>query len=1058
MHLAEKILTSRSALEGERKQVTVLVADLKGPTELLAHCDPEEVQKLLDPLLECMMGAVHRYEGTVNHLLSGGIMALFGAPLAHEDHAARACYATLAMQKAIHQYTEEFQRAHGIKILLRIGLSSGEVVVRAIGNDLHMEYSAVGQTTYLAARLEQLVPPGSIWLTAETLRLVEGFVQVKPLDPVRIEGLTGAVEVFELTGAEPSRTRLHAAAPGFLTPFVGRQHELEIVHQALERASAGHGQVVAVIGEPGVGKSRLFYELMQSPHTQGWLILEAGAVSSYGKASPYLPIIEILKTYFQVEGADDGRGMQERVADKLLTLDAGLKPALPPFLVLLDVPFEDPAWQALDPRQRRQRTLDALRRLLLRESLVQPVLVIIENLHWIDTETQALLDSLIESLPTARFLLLVNYRPEYQHGWGNKTYYTQLRLDPLSPARAEELLLALLGDDASLQPLKQRLIEWTEGTPFFLEESVWTLVETRSLVGERGAYRLARVPSNIQVPATVQAVLAARIDRLPPEEKRLLQAAAVIGRDIPLRLLQAIVEGSEEAFHRGIAHLQAAEFMYEMHLFPEHIYTFKHALTQEVAYQSLLQLSREQYHRHIAQVLVETFPDTVATRPERLAHHYTEAGLTEQAIPYWQRAGQQALQRSANPEAIQHLTKGLTLLAMLPETPARAQQELDLQLALGPVQQATKGLAAPEVEQIYARARALCAQVGETPQLFPVLWGLWRFYQNRGDLPTARELAEQLDRLAQRSAEPTHLLEAHTVLGQTLYTLGDYAAAGTHLELGVAHIDPTTQRAQALRRGEASGVRCLAVAASTLWCLGFPAQAVRRSAEALGLAQALAHPYSLAVAQHWAAFLHYRRREVPAVQAQADALLALATTQGFPLFVGYGTFWRGAVWAMQGHGVVGLAQLRQGMATILATGQEMFRPVCLVLLAEAAGHVGQMEEGLRLLAEALTALEATERGDLLAEAYRLQGTLLLSQAVPDAAQAEVCFQQALVVASRQQAKSYELRTAISLSQLWQRQGKRDEARELLAPLYSWFTEGFDTTDLQEAKRLLEELS
>ena len=673
----------------------------------------------------------------------------------------RACYAALAMQRRSASDAEELRRANGIDIQLRVGLNSGEVVVGAIGNDLHMEYSAIGHTTYLAARLEQLAPPGGIWMTAETLRLVEGYVQVKPLGPIPMQGLSSPMDVYELTGAEPTRTRLQAAATRVLTPFVGRQHELETLRQALERASTGHGQVVAVIGEPGVGKSRLFYEFTQAHHMQGWLILEAGAVSSYGKATPYLPIIDLLKAYFQVEGPDDGRGMHEKVADKLLALDEALRPTLPAFFMLLDMPVEDPQWQALDPPQRRQRMLDAVKRLLLRESQVQPLLVIVENLHWIDTETQAFLDSLIESLPTARILLLVNYRPEYQHSWGNKTYYTQLRLDPLPPARAEELLQALLGDDASLQPLKQRLIERTEGNPFFLEESVWTLAETKALVGERGAYRLAQALPSIQVPATVQAVLAARIDRLPPEDKRLLQAAAVIGRDVPFPLLQAIAEGPEEALRRSLAHLQAAEFLYELHLFPEHVYTFKHALTQEVAYQSLLQRTRQQYHQQIAQVLDERFPDTIATQPELLAHHYTEAGLSAQAVPYWQRAGQRAIERSANVEAISHLTKGLEVLKTLPETPERNQQELTLQLALGAPLLMIKGHAAPEVEHAYTRAQELCQQVGDSPQLFSALVGLWRFYLNRARLQTARELAEQCFALAQRVQDPALLQEAH---------------------------------------------------------------------------------------------------------------------------------------------------------------------------------------------------------------------------------------------------------------------------------------------------------
>jgi hypothetical protein len=492
----------------------------------------------------------------------GGTPAPQSGAGAHEDHAIRACYAALAIQDAIRRYSDEVRRAHGIEVQIRVGINSGEVVVRAIGNDLHMDYSAIGQTTHLAARMEQLAPPGSIRLTADTLRLAEGWVQVTPLGPVPVKGLPAPVEVCELVGAGPARTRLQAYAARGLTPFVGRQAELAALHQALEQAGAGHGQVVAVIGDPGVGKTRLFHEFTHASHTQGWLLLESSS-TSYGKATPYLPVIDLLKAYFQLEDRDDGRHMREKLTGRLLTLAPTLGPTLPAFLALLEVPVEDPAWQALDPAQRRQRTLDALKRLLLRESQVQPLLLVFENLHWIDAETQVFLNSLVESLHTARVLLLVNYRPEYQHGWSQKTYYTQLRLDPLPPASAEALLHSLLGDDASLEPLQQRLIERTQGNPFFLEESVRTLVETQILVGDQGAYRLARTLPTIQVPSTVQAVLAARIDRLPPEEKQLLQTAAVIGTEVPLALLQAMAEVPEASLRLGLTHLQAAEFLYE---------------------------------------------------------------------------------------------------------------------------------------------------------------------------------------------------------------------------------------------------------------------------------------------------------------------------------------------------------------------------------------------------------------------------------------------------------------------------------------------------------------
>jgi class 3 adenylate cyclase len=552
-YLAEKILTSRSALEGERKQVTVLFADLRGSMELLAERDPEEARQLLDPVLERMMAAVHRYEGTVNQVMGDGIMALFGAPLAHEDHAVRACYAALAMQESVTRYGDALQRSQGVPLQIRVGLNSGGVVVRAIGSDLHMDYTAVGQTTHLAARMEQMAKPGSILITTATLRLAEGYVRATPLGPVPIKGLDAPVEVFALVGASGIRQRLQATASRGLTRFVGRDTELAALVQALERAGAGHGQVVAVVGEAGMGKSRLVYEFVRAHYTQGWRVLESAAVS-YGKATPYGPVIDLLRRYCAVEDRDETRTMRAKVTGQVLTLDVALQDTIPALLALLEALPDDSPLRTLDPPQRRQRTLEALKRVLLRESQVQPLLLVFEDLHWIDTETQALLDRLVESLPTAPLLLLVNYRPEYQHGWGRKTYYTQLRLDSLPPASADAFLQTLLGDDPSLAPLKQLLIARAEGNPFFLEESVRILVETAVLVGERGAYRLAQALPTIQVPATVQAVLAARIDHLPPEEKRLLQTAAVVGTEVPFALLRAIADMPEDALRRGLAY------------------------------------------------------------------------------------------------------------------------------------------------------------------------------------------------------------------------------------------------------------------------------------------------------------------------------------------------------------------------------------------------------------------------------------------------------------------------------------------------------------------------
>jgi class 3 adenylate cyclase len=696
-YLAERILTSKTSLEGERKQVTVLFADLKGSMEMLGDRDPEEARALLDAVLTRMMEAVHRFEGTVNQVMGDGIMALFGAPLALEDHALRACYAALAIQNSMQAYAEEARREHGVTLQTRVGMNSGEVVVRTIGSDLKMDYTAVGQTVNLAARMEQMAPPGSVYLTADTFRFAEGFVQVNPLGPVPIKGMSEAVEVFELKGAVSGRTRFQATAAGWLSRFVGRTNELDDLEEALHEAGEGHGQIFATVAEAGVGKSRLYWEFIRSPRTKDWLVVESGSVS-YGKATAYKPVIDLLKAYFSIEDTDDHRRIREKVTGKVLTLDESLTPAIPPVLSLLEVPIEDEGWTNLDPPQRRQRTLDGVKGLLLREARVQPVCLVFEDLHWIDTETQAFLDSFVESLPGARVLLLVNYRPEYEHGWANKSYCTMLRLDPLSSEGADELLEAILGGDSALDPLKKLLTERTQGNPFYLEESVQTLIESGALAGGPGAYKLTEDVSKIEVPPTVQAILAARIDRLQPDDKRLLQTASVIGTHVPYPLLAAVAEMSEEELQKGLSALQASEFLYETNLFPEREFTFKHALTHEVTYGSLVQDRKRTLHAAIVEAIENLTDYRIEEHVERLAHHACEGEVWEKALQYLMQAGKKAVQRSANEEAIKHLTNGLQMLDTVQNASERDRRELDFQIVLGPVLMHAKGHGSSEVE------------------------------------------------------------------------------------------------------------------------------------------------------------------------------------------------------------------------------------------------------------------------------------------------------------------------------------------------------------------------
>ena len=1054
-HLAERILNSKSAVEGERKQVTVLFADLKGSLELLAGRDPEEARAVLDPVVERMMEAVHHYEGTVNQVMGDGIMALFGAPIANEDHAVRACFAALRMQAAIKRYSEEVLRTKGVPISIRVGVNSGEVVVRSVGSDLRTDYSAVGSTTHLAARLEGAAAPGSILVSSDTLRLAQGYIEAKSLGRMPVKGLAEPVDMHELSGAGPARTRLQAAATRGLTQFVGRSAEMEQLGRAAQLASAGRGQVVAAPGEAGVGKSRLFLEFTRSHCANGWLCLQGSSVS-YGKASVYGPVTDLLKNYFEIQDRDDHREIREKLTTRLCALDRALESLAPPFLALLGAPIDDPGWTALDPKQRRNRTVDSIKRLLLRESRVQPLVVVFEDLHWVDAETQAVLDSLVEALPAARILLLVNYRPEYQHGWGSKTYYTQVHLDTLPPQSTSDLLAALLGSDAALASLKALLLERTGGNPFFLEESVRTLAETGLLGGEPGARHLTRPLETIDVPASVQAVLAARIDRLPEEEKRLLQAASAVGKDVAFAVLERIADASEEELRRDLARLQAAEFIYETQLFPDLEYTFKHALTHEVAYGSLLQEQRRELHSRIVAAIESLHADRLTEQAERLAHHAVRAGLNEKAVRYLRIAGVRALESSAYREAIEFLKHGQKLLEVLPDDASMAGEALGIRMALGPALMAVSGHAVTDVEANYLQALQLVDRLGDEPRRFPAVWGLWYVSNARGETSRAFGLAQQAFGLAERGAEAALLIEGHHAMWTSLISLGRSADAAQHCRHGVDLYARQERHSWWSYGTHDPGVCARQMLGVTSWLLGRPDVAAKWSQDAVDLADDLHHDFSMMMSQHTCAWIHFQRGEFDRAADCARIAAAFADTHGFAAWPPRSNVIAGAALVEQGCIEEGLAAIERAVRHLFAVGQKGWHELfCITLLARAYGKAGQPEKGLEVL-DALPAM--TGIGYYEPEVRRVRGELVLALSPDATAQAQTCFRAAIELASARQEKSLELRAAMSLARLLERDRQRGAAREALAPIYASFNEGLDTTDLREARALLAELA
>ncbi|WP_316157230.1 adenylate/guanylate cyclase domain-containing protein [Cupriavidus sp. BIC8F] len=1061
-HLAERIRSEQAALEargepaGERKTITVLFADMAGSTALIHDLDPEEAHRLITPVIELMMEAVHYYEGYVAKSLGDGILALFGAPIAHEDHPQRALYAALRMQKAMQRHSDRLRLEQGISLQIRVGIHTGEVVVRSIRkDDLHTDYDPVGHTIHIASRMETMAALSSIFVSESTHRLAEGYFAFKPLGVAQVKGIPMPLAVYELTGTGPLRTRLQVAAHRGLARFVGREAELETLQRALERSAAGQGQIVAVVGEAGVGKSRLFHEFKaRSPGS--CLTLETFSVS-HGKAFAYLPLIELVKNYFQIEAHDDERRYREKVAGRVVMLDRALEDVLPYLLHLLGISEPGSAMPNMDARIRRQRTFEAITNLLCRESGNQPLVLLFEDLQWLDSETEAFLDVLIDRLPGARILLLLNYRPEYQHGWGQKDFYIPLRLDPLGQAEAQQLLAALLGDDPALMPLKGLILEKTEGNPFFMEEVVQTLCEEKALLGEPGHYRIEKTPAALHIPTTVQGVLAARIDRLSRAGKDLLQTLAVIGKEFSLSLIQRVVAQPDEQLRPLLAQLELGEFIYERPAFPDIEYTFKHALTQEVAGNSLLTEQRTALHQRTAQAIEALFQNQLKDHYSELARHYSLGGNDPKAVEYLQYTGQQAVQRSAYHEAISHLNAALALLGRQPDTPERARQELALRLAIGPALTAARGFASSEVEATYSRALALCGPARDTPELFPTLVGLRTYFSLRAEHAKAYELGEQLLHLAEQKKDPELLGEAHVSLATTSYYLGRFSIAHAHVREALALYGAGSHHTHLNVHGVDPEVRGLSTSALVLWSLGYPDQASKSAQDALALARQLSHPFSLAHALCQTAELHHFRREPQLTQEYAEAAITLSTEQGFPLWLAWTTILRGWALAEQGQPEPGIAQMREGLAAYHATGAALGHSHFQCLLAHAYGRQGQLQSGLSALAEAKDAVDKTGEHYCEAEWHRIKGELIRQgQGSPDLrpdgnaeAEAEACFHKAIDIARQQHARSFELRAALSLAHLWRQQGKVEPATQLLAGIKAGFTEGFDSADMQD---------
>ena len=1044
---------------GERKTVTALFADIKGSMDLMEGLDPEEARAIVDPALKLMIDAVHRYDGYIVQSTGDGVFALFGAPVAHEDHAQRGLYAALRVQEEMKKYSAGLRAAGNPPVEVRVGLNTGEVVVRSIRTgDAHTEYTPIGHSMSLAARMQMLAPTGSIVITEQTQKLTAGYFDLKPLGPARIKGVSEPVNVYEVIGIGPLRTRLQMSASRGLSKFVGRRAELEQLDKALELARAGHGQIVAAMAEAGVGKSRLFYEFKMRKQSEA-LVLEAFSFS-HGKASAYLPVVDLLKTYFRIADRDDERTRREKVTGKVLALDRALEDTLPHLFALLGIPVGDARLDEMDPSIRRRRTREAVKSLIVRESLNQPLIVIFEDLHWIDAESEALLNLIADSLGTARILMMVNYRPEYRHNWGSKTYYTQIRLDPLGAENTAELLSAMLGDERALAPLKATIIERTQGNPFFIEEMVQVLFDQGVLVRD-GPVSLAKPLTSIEIPSTVKGILAARIDKLAPADKDLLQSLAVIGKEFPIGLIRRVVGRSDDELAPMLSNLQAAEFIYEQPAFPENEYTFKHALTQEVAYGSVLMERRRILHERTAAALEAMFAATLDDHLAELAHHYGRSANVPKAIEYLRRAAEQAGARSAYNDAIGYGREALRLIGMMPESLERDQRELKIQMMLGPLLVAVQGFSSPETAGNVVRTQELCRRAGETPEVFGMLFQLWSFDHASGKLRESRVIAEQLLGMAGRMNSDIATAAAHNAMGSTQLEMGEFSAAREHQEIVAEIYNRDIPRYLPSMQAPVIPSRC-----HLAWALhigGDPEQARQRMREANALAAQLRRPFSLAFVHLYAIVLSHFRHEYAEVRARSETLIEISTEYGFPYWLAAGKMCLARTIAGEGYArgdesalMTGLTMMKEAAEHLAVSNADLIYSFSFVLLAELYLMMKRPDECLRELEQATQRAEQMDHRLLEAEVHRLRGETMLT--IPNGDdEAERCFRHAIEIARRQHARSWELRAAASLARLLERTGRRDEARATLAPVFAQFTEGFDTIDLRDAKALLEQL-
>ncbi len=1052
-----------SSIDAELRQLTVVFCDLVGSTELSQRIDAEDLMHVVRAYQETCAAVVHAFDGHVAQYLGDGILACFGYPRAHEDDAIRGVTAALTMLDELPALNRRLTGGNAAlaacPLEMRIGIHTGLAVVGKFRGDRGPDEQALGHALNVAARLQTLADPGSAVISAATRRLVADAFVLEDMGTPALKGIAEPFSVFRVVG--PSAERGRRGREGLArSPLVGREQEISLILDRWEQVTEAHGQAIVVCGDAGMGKSRLVQELRDrlaaTPHA--WV---EGGCSPYHENSAYHPIVECLTHHLGLRRDDALEQNIVKIEAALRTTDLALEESVPLLATLLSLPVPDryPSLQHLSAEAQRRKTVEAVAAWLFAISEQRPVVMLVEDLHWIDPSSLEILQTLAAQVPTARVLMVLTHRPGVDVSWATQSHVVRLTLHPLAHKQVATIVDRVSGGKALPAVVLDHVVAKTDGVPLFVEELTKAILESDLLVEHDRQFERADPLPGFAIPATLQDSLMARLDRLGPA-KGIAQLAAVIGREFPHDLLEAVTSCEAAMLAEALDQLADAELVYRRGTPPRAVYTFKHALVRDTAYQSLLKKKCQEYHARIARALEERFPDRVALEPEVVARHYEEAGLVAEAIRLYERAGERAAQRSAHVEAISHFRKGLALLATLPASPERDRQELRLQMNLGTPLLESRGYGDREVERAYTRARELCNLVGDVRETFRAVWGLAVFYHARNELETAVEMGRSLLEVAERAADPGLMISASISVGTPQLWQGRFAACleWTERAIELYDRDPERHRALAYVYGENPGVSSRVYSAMALWYLGFPDRALRRIEDAVAVAEDGIHPFSRAYALCFRAAIHVMRREREETRRAAEAAIAFADAQHLAFWLDIGRFYRGWAIAVPETGAHALDAIEAAIPRLAASGTEVGGSSMLGLFADAYATCGRFDAALQTLDNALALSELRRSAFWDAELVRVKGELLLRRDGTDAAaDAERLFRGSLEIARAQEARSFELRTAVSLARLLRRQERTADARALLAPAYARFTEGYDTPDLQEARALLDEL-